>query len=161
MSRETLVSGVQALLFILICQAAGLIGAFFTGDAEGYYELLDRPPLAPPASVFAPVWINLYVLIGIAAFIIWRRGAQTPGPNRALAAFGIQLGLNALWTPIFFGLENPGGAAIVIIALWLAIVATIVLFLPLSRLAALLMAPYLLWVTYAAYLNIGIWWLNR
>jgi tryptophan-rich sensory protein len=111
--------------------------------------------------VFAPVWIPLYTVIGIAAFIIWRRGAETPGRNRALIVFGIQLGLNALWTPVFFGLESPGGAALVIVALWSAIIVTIVFFWPLSRLAALLMVPYLLWVTYAAYLNIGIWWLNR
>ncbi len=140
--------------FIVLCQAAGASGAVVT-DAS-WYRALDTPTWAPPGWIFGPVWISLYTLMGVAAWLVWR---SPSGRARrvALIAFGIQLVLNAAWTPIFFGLRSVGGGLAVILLLLGAIVATIVWFRRCRPAAAWLLAPYLAWVSFATALNGAIW----
>jgi len=147
---------------VAACQLAGALGAFFTGPAiPSWYAYLKKPSFTPPNWLFGPAWIALYLLMGIAAYLVWQKGLSQPGVGAALAAFLAQLLLNALWSPFFFGLRSPLAGAVVIVVLWLAIVLTILLFLKISRPAALLLLPYLLWVSYASALNISIYFLNR
>ena len=124
---------------------------------DGSYATLVRPELAPPNWVFGPVWVTLYMLMGIAAFLVWRKDRRL---NKALILFVLQLVLNSLWSIIFFGMQALGAAFVEIVFLWLAIVATIVAFQKISRPAALLLIPYILWVSFAAYLNFAFWTLN-
>ncbi|MFH1394441.1 MAG: TspO/MBR family protein [Candidatus Micrarchaeota archaeon] len=149
------------LFFILLSQMAGIIGSFFTFDSIGsWYAYLERPSFAPPNWIFGPVWITLYALMGIAAYIVWEKGWKTQEVKFALGWFGAQLVLNALWSIIFFGLQSPGPAFIEILILWAAIAMTIMSFGRLSRNAAWLLVPYILWVSFAAILNFSIWLLN-
>jgi len=147
--------------FIVISQAAGVAGSIFTAPAiPGWYEMLAKPMLTPPGWVFGPVWTILYVLMGVAAFIIWRQGLRKRPVRIALGLFFVQLVLNTLWSILFFGLQNPAAAFVGILVLWAAILATIIAFAKLSRTAAWLLVPYLLWVSFATYLNYMIWMLN-
>jgi translocator protein len=140
---------------------AGGIGSYFTMPAiPEWYASLAKPALNPPSWVFGPVWTLLYILIGISFFLVWRRGLHDRLGRQALAAFVVQLILNALWSVVFFGMQSPGMALIVIVALWCTIVWMIVVFSHKSRTAAYLLIPYLLWVSFAAYLNAAIWMLN-
>lgn len=126
---------------------------------DGWYQDLEQPSWNPPDWVFGPVWSVLYIAIAVSGWLVWR--AQTWSRTRVpLIIWGIQLALNLLWTALFFGLEQPGLAVIEIAILWLAIVATIVTFWPISRLAAVMLVPYLAWVSYAAALTYSIWSLN-
>jgi len=117
------------------------------------------PLLNPPAWIFGPVWTTLFLLMGYALYLVWR---DESGKSKCLAhwAFGIQMVLNTLWSIIFFGLHSPSGALVEIIFLWLAILATVIAFAKISKPAAWLLAPYLLWASFAAYLNYLIWILN-
>lgn len=153
----------KLLLSILICQAAGLAGAAITRSSVlSWYPSLARPPLTPPSGVFAPVWTLLYLLMGVALGLIWGRSRDLPERTRpALAVFAVQLSLNVLWSALFFGLRSPGLALAGIALLWIAIVRTIMLTARISTPAALLLAPYLAWVSFAAYLNLGFYLLNR
>jgi len=99
--------------------------------------------------------------MGLALFLVWERGRQTPGVSRAMTLFGIQLGLNALWSFLFFGARSPGWALLAILLLWAALVWTVVLFFRVKKSAGWLLAPYLAWVTFAGVLNFAIWTLNR
>lgn len=166
------------ILFIFISELAGVIGSIFTAPAIAtWYTVLNKPALNPPAWVFGPAWTTLFALMGIAAFLVWssfaspsRKAADeqskaSEGQEKrkikiALILFGVQLVLNTLWSIIFFGLHSLGGALIEIIFLWLAILATIVAFARVSKSAAWLLTPYILWVSFAAYLNYAIWVLN-
>lgn len=154
--RSHLVSFLVLLGLIAVCELVGVLGALVTDP--GFYEQLVRPSWAPPASVFGPVWTTLYALMAVAAWLVWRTGPRSRGP---LIWFAVQLALNALWSPVFFGLHSLGGGLIVIVMLELAILQTIRSFAPRSRLAALLMVPYAAWVAFATALNAAIWWLNR
>ena len=146
---------------VIGCELAGMLGSVFTISAiPTWYATLQKPALNPPSWIFAPVWITLYVLMGIAAFLVWRKGSEKKEVKKALAVFILQLILNAIWTPIFFGLHNPGLGLIVIIALWLSIIWTMISFHKISRAAMYLLVPYLLWVSFASYLNYSIWALN-
>jgi len=157
---------------IVVAQLAGIIGAFFTTPAiDGWYAGLVKPALNPPAWVFGPVWTTLFVLMGVSAWLVWRKLENHPwwmiwskGNGRqikiALGIFLGQLVLNTLWSIIFFGWHNPGLAFAEVILLWLAIIATIVAFKRVSKTAAWLLAPYLVWVSFAAYLNLSLWLLN-
>lgn len=155
----------KLLISLTIPQLAGLIGSLFTMPViPGWYASLARPELAPPNWIFGPVWTTLFVLMGIALYLVWRTKPLLPAArtrkHHALIIFGTQLILNTLWSIIFFGLQSPGGALIEIVFLWLAIVATIITFAKISRPAAWLLAPYILWVSFASYLNYAIWILN-
>ena len=152
----------RLVLSIVACLAAGAIGSIFTRSAiSTWYATLEKPPFTPPNWLFAPVWTLLYILMGIAAFLVWRKGLENRGVRIALIVFLIQLVLNALWSVVFFGLESPLYGLIVISVLWIAILVTIIKFFRISRVASVLMWPYLLWVTFAAVLNSSIWLLNR
>lgn len=147
--------------FIVLSQAAGLIGSLFTAPAiNSWYVDLIKPGIAPPNWVFAPVWTTLFLLMGVSAFLVWRRGIHRAEVKVALVVFLIQLILNISWSFLFFGLRSPGAAMIEILILWLAIFANIIVFYKLSKIAGLLLVPYLLWVSFASYLNFLIWNLN-
>ena len=147
--------------FIVLSQLAGVIGSFFTFDAvSNWYAFLERPDFAPPNWVFAPVWITLYTMMGISAFLVYEIGIERRDVRLAMGLFGLQLGLNTLWSVLFFGLRSPFLGLICIFALWCAIAATMASFWKLSRGASLILVPYLLWVSFASVLNYFIWALN-
>ena len=143
--------------WLLLCFAAASLGALFTPGE--WYAALQKPSWNPPGWLFGPVWTLLYTLMAVAAWLVWQEGGWAK-QARPLLVFCLQLALNALWTPLFFGLHRPGLAFAEMVLLWLAIVATLVLFARVRRLAAWLLAPYLLWVSFAAYLNFALWRLN-
>jgi len=152
----------KLLICIAACQLVGFVGSFFTRPAiPAWYAGLQKPSFAPPNWLFGPMWISLYLLMAIAAYLVWQKGLAVEGARAALVIFILQLLLNALWSPAFFGLRSPLAGAVVIALLWLAIVLTIILFWKVSRPAALLLLPYILWVTLASALNISIYLLNR
>lgn len=134
--------------------------AFTARSVRTWYPTLRKPPGTPPASWFGPVWTVLYLLMAIAAWNVWREGDGWDFAAPALTLFLIQLVLNAGWSAIFFGLRSPGWALIEIAFLWIAILATIIAFWKISPVSGALMIPYLLSVSYAAYLNIGLRRLN-
>ncbi|MFA6338636.1 MAG: TspO/MBR family protein [Candidatus Paceibacterota bacterium] len=149
------------IIAIVVSELAGIIGSVFTTPSiAGWYAGIVKPALNPPAWVFGPVWTTLFVLMGIAAFLVWKKGLDRRDVKIALGIFLGQLVLNTLWSIIFFGLHSPGSALVEIVFLWLGILATIVAFYKISKLAAWLLVPYILWVSFAAYLNYAIWSLN-
>ncbi|MFH1253766.1 MAG: TspO/MBR family protein [Candidatus Uhrbacteria bacterium] len=151
----------QLILAIIIAESAGVIGSVFTvGAIPVWYSTLNKPSFNPPNWLFGPVWTILFVLMGIAAFLIWQRGWKKLEVKNALKIFLSQLILNTLWSILFFGLHSPTAAFLEIIALWLLILATIISFWKISRPAAYLLFPYILWVTFAAFLNLTIVFLN-
>ena len=149
--------GGSLILFFVLVTIVALVGAQFAPGE--WYAALNKPALNPPNWIFGPVWTGLYILMAIAAWLVWReRGA--PGRALALSAWLVQLLLNAAWSWLFFGLHRPGWAFAEIVLLFGAIVVTLVLFWRIRTLAGVLMLPYLLWVGFAAYLNFQIWSLN-
>lgn len=139
----------------------GLSGFATAAGVSTWYPTLVKPFFNPPAWIFAPVWTVLYVMMGVAAFLVWRRGLGGKGVKVALAFFLVQLGLNGLWSILFFGMRAPGLALVEIVLLWLAIGATIELFRRVVPLAGVLLLPYWAWVSFATLLNASLWWLNR
>lgn len=159
--RPVPTQAVGLVVSLMICFAAGGIGGLATTQGlDAWYETLDKPTWNPPNWVFGPVWTTLYGLMGTAVWLVWRGGVWNEVKS-AVVLFTVQLVLNGLWSILFFGLQNPGGALIEIVALWLAIVATTILFFRRSMIAGGLMMPYLLWVSFASFLNFTIWNLNR
>jgi benzodiazapine receptor len=146
---------------ILACLAAGWIGSVFTTHSiSTWYAGLAKPSFTPPNWVFAPVWTLLYVLMGISLFLVWRKAPASSGTFIGLVLFLIQLGLNVLWSVLFFGLRSQVLGLADILLLWLAILATMLLFFRIDVTAGVLLAPYLLWVSFASALNFAIWRLN-
>jgi translocator protein len=153
---------IKLIVSIVACEGAGGIGAIFTTPAiSTWYAGLKKPGFTPPNSAFAPVWTSLYLLMGIAVFFVWRQGLDHDQARIAFIVFWVQLALNILWSVVFFGLKSPFGGVIMIIILWLAILATIILFFRVSIVAGALMIPYIIWVSIAANLNIQVWLLNK
>ncbi len=145
---------VGLLGWLLAAFAAGAVGAVASVDAASFYAQLIKPSWAPPAWVFGPVWSTLYALMAVAAWLVWR----SPGSRRvALVLFGVQLAANALWSWLFFAWQRGAMAAVEVLVLLALIVATVVAFWRSSRLAALLLVPYLLWVSFAAVLTWTVW----
>jgi tryptophan-rich sensory protein len=143
--------------FIIANTGAAATGALFrTGE---WYRQLDKPSWRPPDWLFAPVWTALYAMIALSGWLVWRQ-AGLAGAALPLTVYALQLILNALWTPIFFGLRRPDLALIEIVMVWGSILATIVLFHSVSPTAAWLLVPYLAWVSFASALNFSIWWRN-
>jgi tryptophan-rich sensory protein len=143
----------------LLVGAADL--AAIGGGLRGWYMSLAQPPGTPPNWVFSPVWTILYVLIGVAAWLVWRlRGAADPGSLRALRLWGWQLLANAAWAPAFFALHDLGGAVLVMAVLLAMLGATVLAFWKIRPAAGWLLLPYFAWTCYAAYLTVGFWWLN-
>lgn len=152
---------VRLIVSIVACQCAGIVGSIFTTSAiPTWYTALQKPPFAPPNWLFAPAWVTLYLLMGISAFLIWRTGVENRETRITLMVFLVQLILNALWSIAFFGLQSPLYGLIVIIALWIAILVTMLKFFRISTIAGALMLPYILWVTFATVLNTSIFMLN-
>jgi tryptophan-rich sensory protein len=151
----------KLIIAIMISEFAGIIGSVFTTPSiPGWYSGIIKPDFNPPEWVFGPVWTTLFALMGIAAFLVWKKGLDRRDVKIALGIFMGQLVLNTLWSIIFFGFKSPGVAFVEIIFLWLAILATIIAFAKISKPAAWLLVPYILWVSFAAYLNYSIYALN-
>jgi tryptophan-rich sensory protein len=147
---------------VLICLVAGGLGTIFTISAiPTWYAHLNKPPFSPPNWIFAPVWTTLYILMGIAIYLIWKKGFKTKKVRDAVCLFGVQLVLNAIWSPIFFGMHNLLLALVVIVVMWIYIVKTIRAFAKVDKTASLLLYPYILWVSFATILNASVWLLNK
>jgi tryptophan-rich sensory protein len=143
------------------CLLVGASGSLVTATSvREWYPHIQKPWWTPPSAVFGPVWTVLYLLMGVSAWLIWRN-AEGSARRTALLIFVTQLVLNGIWSFLFFGCRSPGWAALEIVLLWSSIVTTVLVFARISRLAAGLLLPYLLWVSYAAALNVAIWNLNR
>lgn len=176
----------KVIISVAVCELAGILGAVFTAPAisSGWYAGLVKPALNPPAFVFGPVWTALYFLMALSLFLVWKNEWRVARPlvrpdgkkpwntwserfwvgdlqkENIIAIFAVQLVLNALWSVVFFGMKRPDMAFFVLVALWLAIVYAIVNFYRVSRMAAWLLLPYILWVSFAGYLNYSLWFLN-
>jgi tryptophan-rich sensory protein len=155
--RRSGASAAALLLFAAAVAAAALVGGLAAATSAQEYAGLIRPSWAPPAGVFGPVWTVLYILIAVSAWLVWRRAGWTTPAHPVWCA---QLVLNAGWTPLFFAAGLIGVAFAEIVVLWVAVLATIVLFARTDRLAAGLLLPYLAWVSFAGALNLAIWQLN-
>jgi translocator protein len=144
-------------VFVIACFLAALTGAVFPPGE--WFERLSKPSWQPPKFLFAPVWTILYLMIAVSGWLVWREvgfaGAALP-----LAVYALQIVLNAAWTPLFFGMHRPDLGFVDIVLLWVSIAATILLFYPLHPVAALMLLPYLAWVSFAAALNFAVWRLN-
>ena len=149
------------LLFLLASFTAAAIGGFATAESvRTWYPTLVKPVWNPPAAVFGPVWTLLYVAMSIAAWRIWLR-AEAPGAKPARRLFFVSLGLNALWSVLFFGLHQPGWAFLEVLLFGACLVTLLVKFRRLDAVAGWLWTPYVAWVSFASVLNGAIWWLNR
>jgi tryptophan-rich sensory protein len=145
---------------IFLCQMAGAIGSLATfQNIAGWYLALNKPFFTPPNWAFGPVWLTLYLLMGIAFFMVWNKGLNKK-TRPALQIFGIQLALNTLWSIVFFGFQSIFAGLVVIVLLWLAILWTMARFWKISRPAGWLLVPYIVWVTIATALNAAVWLLN-
>lgn len=152
----------KLVVSVVGCELVGILSTPFTISAiSTWYVFLNKPFFSPPNWVFGPVWTLLYFLMGISAFLIWRKGLKNKKVKRALVYFLIQLSFNFLWSFLFFGLHSPILGLIDIIAMLISIILTIRAFYKISKLAAYLLIPYLLWVSFATVLNISIVLLNR
>lgn len=149
----------KLIVAIVICQMAGVIGSIFTSSSVStWYVELVKPSFNPPGWIFSPVWITLFVLMGISLYLLWIN--KSKDKKLAYVFFGIQLFLNALWSILFFGLRNPLFAFIEIFILWFAILLTIICSYRISKWSAYLLLPYILWVSFAIILNLMIVILN-
>ena len=152
---------VYITISVLVCLAIGFLSSIANqSSVNDWYVTLNKPSFTPPNYLFAPVWTALYIMMGVAAGIVWSKGYHHIWVKTALYHFVFQLLLNALWSIVFFGLKNPLGGMIVILALLTMIILTIKWFRVISKPAALLMVPYVLWVAFASALNYKIWELN-
>lgn len=153
---------IKFIVALVVCFGISAFGALFTTreSLTGWYDQLNKPFFHPPDYIFGPVWTILYLLMAISAFIVWDKGLGKPGVKKALFYFIIQLALNALWTPLFFGYHLICMAVFEILLLIAAVVKTIIDFNKISRYAAWLLAPYFIWICFAAILNVAICYMN-
>ena len=148
-------------LFLFLAFLTGIIGALATATSvHTWYAALAKPDWTPPNWLFAPVWTLLYIAMAVATWRVWRDGPPLEA-GRTFRLYSAQLGLNALWSILFFALHLPGWALIDILALWLILIRVLARYRTLDRTAAWLWTPYVLWVTYAVLLNSSLWQLNR
>jgi tryptophan-rich sensory protein len=151
----------KLFISILIPLLVGAISGYFTSSGvDGWYAFANKPWFNPPNWIFAPVWTTLYVLMGIALFLVWRAEADKTIKQTAIILFTVQLTLNFFWSIIFFKLQQPGWAFADIILMWVMILLTILWFGKISSTAAWLLVPYISWVSFATILNYSIWRLN-
>ncbi|OGE31019.1 TspO protein [Candidatus Daviesbacteria bacterium RIFCSPHIGHO2_01_FULL_44_29] len=151
----------KLIISVISCELVGFLGTSFTISAiPTWYATLSKPFFAPPNWIFGPVWTLLYLMMGVAFYLIWKQGWKKKKVKTAGNYFLAQLVLNFIWSPIFFGLRSPLIALLVIVAMWALIVLTMKKFYPLSRLASYLLIPYMLWVSFAILLNAAIVVLN-
>jgi tryptophan-rich sensory protein len=159
--KRTLLRAGTFILAVGICFIAAGIGSLFTfTSVSTWYPTLIKPSFAPPSWIFGPAWTILYLLMGISLFLVLERDRDRPEVRQGISLFSIQLCLNVIWSLLFFGLRSPFLALIGILLLWGSIAATLIQFLKISRPAAYLLIPYLLWVTFATGLNTAILLLN-
>ena len=153
----------RILVVVVTCLAIGYFSGMVTRSAiTTWYPTLVKPSFNPPNWIFAPFWSMLYIMMGVAAGLVWNRiDHEKEAVKNALIFFAVQLGLNALWSYLFFGLKNPMLAGVEIVILWLMIYETYTKFVKINKTAGYLLVPYLLWVSFAAVLNASIWWLNK
>jgi len=152
---------VKLIISLALPLAIGGVGSLFTMPAiANWYNNLAKPALNPPNWIFAPVWTILYILMGVAAYLVWRQGLEKKGVKSALVIFIFQLFLNCFWSYLFFGIHNPAVAFTEILSLLFAIMALFLAFFQVSRKAAYLIIPYVLWVGFATYLNFAVWQLS-
>ncbi|MFZ9388432.1 MAG: TspO/MBR family protein [Chitinophagaceae bacterium] len=150
----------KLFISVLLPVLVGAISGFFTATGVGsWYKTINKPSWNPPGWVFGPVWTTLYILMGIALFLIWRT-AESKSRNMAIALFGVQLTLNFFWSFIFFDQQQIGWALVEIGVLWLFILFTIFAFAKINKTAAWLLVPYISWVSFASILTYTIWRLN-
>ena len=154
---------VKIAIALIVCLLVGYSASVVTRPSvESWYPTLVKPVFNPPNWIFMPMWTLLYILMAVAAGLVWDKiKEQNEEVKKALAFFLIQLTLNAIWSYLFFGLKNPMLALIEIALLWLMIYETYLKFIKINKIAAYLLVPYLLWVAFAGILNASIWWLNR
>lgn len=151
----------RLIVSVLIVFIAGTVGTVATlPQIPTWYASLIKPSWAPPNWLFGPVWTTLYILIGIALFLVWREGLNKREVKLAISVFAVQLFLNVLWSLIFFGYNSLLGGLIVVIILWIAILTNIIVFYWVSKPAGLLLVPYIIWVSIASYLNYTVYLLN-
>lgn len=151
----------RLILSVFICEGAGLVGSIVTFPSiSTWYSSLAKPGFTPPSWVFGPVWITLYALMGISLYLMWDKGLFNKEHRLPLSLFAGQLILNALWSFLFFGLQNSLIALIEILVLWVSILATIISFYKISKPASIVLIPYIVWVTIATFLNYYVWVLN-
>lgn len=152
----------KKLIFsILIPLAVGGLSALISGGGMGFYKTIQKPPLSPPGIVFPIVWTILYILMGVSLYLVITKKDMYQSKTSAYVFFTLQLFLNFIWSPVFFSANEYLAAFIILILLWLSIIGMIITFFRISKLAGLLQIPYLLWVTFAGYLNFAIYLLNR
>jgi tryptophan-rich sensory protein len=157
-----MVKTIKLSVSVLACLIAGFVGSVATMPSiPTWYASLQKPAFNPPNWIFGPVWTTLFIMMGVAAFLVWDKGLENKKVRISLAIFGLQLLLNVLWSILFFGLQSPLYAFIDIIMLWASILATIIYFYRISAAAAYLLIPYILWVSFASILNLSIVILNR
>ena len=155
-------SVIKLVVCILASFAAAGIGSLFTFKAiPHWYAGLKKPPFTPPNWAFGPIWTILYILMAISVFLVWQKGLSNNGVLLAFILFWSQLTFNVLWSIVFFGMKYKGGGVATIIVLWLLILATIITSFRISAWAGVLLVPYIIWVSIASYLNIGVWLLNK
>lgn len=159
MSKRTAYTGL--FLSLLLVAAVSVLGGLATAESvSGWYQTLQKPPLNPPDSVFGPVWTLLYIMMAVAAWRVWRKAGSIGAAKAALGMYGVQLGLNLLWSFAFFGWQQPLWGLVDIIALDITLLITLVLFWRQEKIAGILMVPYAVWVGFATYLNAGMVLLN-
>lgn len=151
----------KLLIAVIGCELVGIIATPFTLSAiPTWYSTLNKPPFSPPNWIFGPVWTSLYFLMGASAFLIWKKGLKKKHVKEALYYFIAQLVFNFMWSILFFGLKSPIFGLLDILVLWVLILITMIKFYKLSKPAAYLLIPYLLWVSFATLLNLSIVFLN-
>ncbi len=154
---------IKILIYVAICIGVGFVAGIATQESVvTWFPTLEKPWFNPPNEIFAPVWTLLYILMGVAAGLVWDRiddGRERV--KKALLFFWIQLALNALWSVLFFYFQNPLLALIEIVLLWLMIYETFIKFKDIDKIAGWLFIPYIAWVSFATVLNASLWWLNR
>ena len=152
----------KLILSVVVCLAVGIVGSVFTSPAiPTWYMSLNKPIFNPPNWIFGPVWSLLYILMGISFYMIWEKRKKNKNAANAIKLFAVQLVLNAVWSPIFFGAKNLFLSLIVIIFMWFAILKTIRAFAKVNKTASYLLYPYIAWVSFASVLNFSIWMLNK
>jgi len=151
----------KLIVSILIVFFAGAVGTVFTlKEITTWYVTLPKPAWTPPNWVFGPVWSFLYVLMGIALFLVWREGLDRRDVQIAITVFAVQLVINVVWSLVFFGTHNIAGGLIMVIILWISILINIIVFYRISKPAGLILVPYIIWVSIASYLNYSVFILN-
>ena len=156
---SNIVKGIIAIAIPLL--VGGASGFFTVTGVESWYQTIQKPSWNPPNWVFGPVWTTLYIMMGIALFLVWKEDTSQELKKIAIALFSVQLILNFFWSFIFFNLQQPGWALVEIIAMWFFILLTIFAFAQVNKTAAWLLVPYISWVSFATILNYSIWQLNR